>query len=132
MPAHKHAALMLQYSQDAQETDKPWERWEALTKGVWTRLVAHPNWLDTSDYRHTVATIKVNGFDVPEPLKEAPKQGTTFYIASPSDGYFYIQDIWTQYPVDFLVLHRGIAHLTASAASTHAKAMLGIDPNSGE
>ena len=28
MTAHKHAALMLQYAQDAAETDKPWERWE--------------------------------------------------------------------------------------------------------
>jgi len=28
MTAHKHADLMLQYAQDAMETDKPWERWE--------------------------------------------------------------------------------------------------------
>ena len=28
MTAHKHAALMLQYAQDAAETDKPWKRWE--------------------------------------------------------------------------------------------------------
>ncbi len=26
--AHPHAALMMQYAQDAMETDKPWERWE--------------------------------------------------------------------------------------------------------
>ncbi len=34
---HRHADLMLQYANDAQETDKPWERWE----------VAYPN----EDYR---------------------------------------------------------------------------------
>ena len=28
MTAHKHAALMLQYAEDAQTTDKPWELWE--------------------------------------------------------------------------------------------------------
>ena len=25
---HKHADLMLQYAEDAMETDRPWERWE--------------------------------------------------------------------------------------------------------
>lgn len=38
MTAHKHAALMLQYAQDAAETDRPWERWEASTiydGGIW-------------------------------------------------------------------------------------------------
>ena len=28
MTAHKHADLMLQYAQDAMETDKSWEWWE--------------------------------------------------------------------------------------------------------
>ena len=33
MTAHKHAALMLQYAQDAVETAKPWERWELRPMG---------------------------------------------------------------------------------------------------
>ena len=31
MTAHKHAELMLQYAQDATETDKPWELWIKYT-----------------------------------------------------------------------------------------------------
>lgn len=27
---HPHAELMMQYAQDAMETDKPWERWQFL------------------------------------------------------------------------------------------------------
>ena len=28
MPKHKYADFMLQYAQDAQETETPWDRWE--------------------------------------------------------------------------------------------------------
>ena len=40
MDKHIHADLMLQYAQDAQETDKPWERWEVYGKitGRWIPL----------------------------------------------------------------------------------------------
>ena len=34
MAKHIHADLMLQYAQDAMETDKPWERWEVYGK-IW-------------------------------------------------------------------------------------------------
>ena len=38
---HKHADLMLLYANDAQETDKPWERWEWKPRGVklWTDAI---------------------------------------------------------------------------------------------
>ena len=35
---HKHAELMMQYAQDAMETDKPWERWESFIKDSWRDL----------------------------------------------------------------------------------------------
>ena len=40
MAKHVHADLMLQYAQDAMETDKPWERWEVYGKitGRWLSL----------------------------------------------------------------------------------------------
>ena len=42
MTAHKHAALMLQYAQDAMETDRPWERWELYSdkKKEWFTCVS--------------------------------------------------------------------------------------------
>ena len=34
--AHKHAALMMQYAQDAMETENPWERWQFKDdRGYW-------------------------------------------------------------------------------------------------
>ena len=40
---HPHAASMKLYAEDAAETDKPWERWEAGTQvGPWLKLSRNP------------------------------------------------------------------------------------------
>ena len=54
MTAHKHAALMLQYAQDAQTTDKPWELWEMSQLHLcrnWIDCEHNPNWADNIEYR---------------------------------------------------------------------------------
>ena len=49
---HKHADNMVLYSQDAYETDKPWERWEMRSHITdWVPLNNHPSWGDTVYYR---------------------------------------------------------------------------------
>lgn len=134
MPAHPHAASMLQYAQDAAETDKPWERWEFRNSNhaPWETLVNHPGWMKSHQYRRKPKTIKVNGFDVPEPLKEIT-DGAIVWLASChhekfSDWYNYSEDTsWKR-----RALARGLFHTTKEAAVAHAKAMLGIDPNGEE
>lgn len=83
MTKHKHAELMMQYAQDAMETDKPWERWEFRWEGEedWRRLFDHPSWQDNANYRRETPTHIVNGHEVPAPLKGEPDIGS---------GYFYI------------------------------------------
>ena len=51
--AHKHADNMVLYSQDAYETDKPWERWEynAGFDVRWDACTKHPEWATTHEYR---------------------------------------------------------------------------------
>ena len=58
MPAHPHAALMLQYAQDAAETDKPWERWELRlgTNALWAVCTQNPSWIPDYSYRRKVKT----------------------------------------------------------------------------
>jgi len=62
MSAHIHAALMLQYAQDAAETDKPWERWESLpstsTSLDWIGCVANPFWHFGVQYRRKATRLK--------------------------------------------------------------------------
>lgn len=65
MTAHKHAHLMLQYAQDAMETDKPWERWEVKTAAdvqpnvLFQGSSFHPDWYVCNEYRRKPQIIKV-------------------------------------------------------------------------
>ena len=105
-------------------------------------LAADGNWYTTqgtfmhpSKYRikpEEPKTIKVNGFDVPEPMREAPALGTYYYIAYPTYEAYYAGESWDYSVFDICWLHRGMLHSTKEAAVAHAKAMLGIDPYADE
>lgn len=60
--AHKHAELMMQYAQDALETDTPWERWEQEGMGVgmdkWVTMSCNPAWHPHFEYRHKPPTSR--------------------------------------------------------------------------
>lgn len=127
MTAHIHAALMLQYAQDAAETDKPWERWEFKTQdGYWLSNETHPSWSEDNEYRRKPRTIKVNGFDVPEPVKSF--DDGTYWLAEPGEDKFTDEYIWIDDSEDHKWLSRGLIHSTKEAAAKHAMAMCGIDP----
>ena len=76
-----------------------------------------------------IKTIKVNGFDVPAPMSEAPEDEAKIFFPSISHDDFYDETYWQGAACDKLWLVRGVLHSTKSAAIAHAKAMLGIDPN---
>ena len=77
-------------------------------------------------------TIRVNGFDVPEPMREAPVQGAPYFIAAPNARDYYHGCSWDDIPLETCWLLRGLLHSTKEAAVAHAKAMLGIDPYADE
>ena len=73
-------------------------------------------------------TIRIGEFDVPEPLRVAPKRVTgkvtKYWTVSLSsigavDAVIWDNDCW-----DKLFLARGIIHLTREAAEIHTKALL--------
>lgn len=61
MSKHVHAELMLQYAQDAMETDKPWERWQYrhVITNEWKSAGTHPYWDLRTEYRRKPKTIKL-------------------------------------------------------------------------
>ena len=66
---HVHADLMLQYAQDAQETDKPWLNWEfRATSKLWIDCNNSPSWDVVLEYRRKRKTHVVNGKEVAAPL----------------------------------------------------------------
>lgn len=76
-----------------------------------------------------IKTIKVNGFDVPAPMSEAPKDGDEYFLPSINNDDFVDYHDWHGDRYDKCWISRGMLHSTKSAAISHAKAMLGIDPN---
>ena len=126
---HPHAALMMQYAQDAAETDKPWWRWECRLDDShpWESINHNPGWSPGYSYRRKPKTIKVNGFDVPEPLKSLSGLSAYWYPDPFASAYCNMQ--WPgEGTFNSLAIERGLVHATKEAAVAHAKAMLGIDP----
>ena len=74
MTAHKHAALMAQYAQDALETETPWERWQMRPEGGtegWRNCSGRLCFSERFEYRRKPRTLTYS-VTIPEPLREAP------------------------------------------------------------
>jgi hypothetical protein len=123
---HKHAELMALYAQDAMETDKPWERWERRYKGhtYWQSLNCCPTWTPITEYRRKPRTININGFEVPEPVREPLKDGQEYYDVSIGSADNVVKYTWRGESWDFHTMDKGIVHLTKEAAMLHAEALL--------
>lgn len=72
MTKHKHADLMALYAKDAQETDKPWERWESRNSAQhedhFHSLNCTPMWYPHREYRrkpHCVTQTFMVGCGLP-------------------------------------------------------------------
>lgn len=130
MAGHKHAALMLQYAQDAAETDRPWERWEFSNPSVpeWRSVeFSHPLWDEDCNYRRKPRTIRIGEFDVPEPLREAPAMESTYWaIDFFAKDSFVVDYQWDNDSTDQRMLRAGVCHATREAAELHAKALISL------
>lgn len=127
MAAHKHAALMLQYAQDAAETDEPWKRWEFKAPNTeWLEFRTHPEWASAYDYRRKPRTIRIGEYDVPEPLttQDSFAPGAWLYVVALDN----IETICRtpSYPGLRAFIDRGIVHATSEAAELHAKALISL------
>ena len=123
MTAHKHAALMLQYAQDAAETDKPWERWEWKGGRGWYPLASEFAFSIHYEYRRKPKTLTYT-VTIPEPLREAPEVGTIVYIPTPLAKKLASAYCWYGDPPDECLLKRGLCFATGEDAIAAAKAML--------
>lgn len=118
-----HAALRMEYAKDAMTTDKPWELWQRKDpdSGKWRDAWRELQWHPEMQYRRRPKTININGFEVPEPMREAPKQGTQYFIP-----YLLGQPethCWYGSSIDKSLLKAGLVHATYEAAEIHGKAL---------
>lgn len=128
MTAHKHAALMLKYAQDAAETDRPWERWEFEVKsGVWCNLSEHPAWLEHKEYRRKPQVIRVGRHGFLKPIAFTPPKDTIYWVINLSaEGYAPSDMIWTGDKTDFDLLKSCVVHLSRESAQAHADVLNAI------
>ena len=82
---HVHAELMMQYAQDALETDKPWERWEkSLWGNPWRALEGNPAWGVATEYRRKPngKTVLIDGQEFIVPKSFEPNIGDAYFCFS--------------------------------------------------
>ena len=132
---HIHADLMLQYAQDAMETDKPWERWEVYGKitGRWLSLSEGEglSFISEHQYRRkpkmlsvTLASGEVVSW--PEPHRTELEYGDPYFYFVPTHGDIMLKK-WDCAPWDRTTLSNGYIHLTKEAAEQHATALRKIN-----
>jgi len=119
---HPHAESMRLYAQDAMETDKPWERWEFCERGSWRTLADHPLWILRAEYRRKRKTININGYEVPEPVREPLEMCVTYFLPNLAAGPCKLY--WNNDTSDTAWLAAGLIHLTPEDADLHKKALL--------
>ena len=130
---HKHAELMMQYAQDAMETDNPWERWECNTGEVlgWVDMLHNPPWITDTSYRRKPKMISVTLADGevvswPEPHRTELEYGSTYFYFVPTHGDIVLK-VWDCAPWDRTTLSNGCVHLTKEAAEQHSHALFKIN-----
>ena len=78
------------------------------------------------EYRVKPKTIRIGEYDVPEPMREIPARGTTYYVVdmvTPNSPRNYA---WAGDTADISWFNHGILHSTRDAAVLHAKALLSL------
>ena len=126
--AHVHAELMVQYAQDAAETDSPWERWEVkINNGEWCELNGNPNWVEDWGYRRKPQVIRVGRYEFPKPITEVPEDGTEYFCLDfGNNGFVVNSSRWTGDVCDTMSITAKRTHLSREAAQAHADTLNAI------
>lgn len=93
--------------------------------GVWYEK-AHNDLCYDYEYRIRPNTIRIGEYDVPEPLREMPARGTTYYVADTVTPKSPREYAWAGDTADIGWFNRGILHSTRDAAVFHAQALLSL------
>ena len=79
----------------------------------------------------TVPLLQVNGIWFPEPQREPLGMGQHYFFPAPASSSQYGQAVWDDDEHDNRWLTSGLIHLTAEAATSHARAMLSLAAKGG-
>ena len=94
-----------------------------INKDGWIELcrrAADPNFT----VRRRPRTIKIAEVEIPEPMREPPPVGTTYWLADPLHRSKASREQWDGHRFEHGWLRRGLCHLTKEAAETHARTLI--------
>ena len=125
MSKYIHADLIAQYLEDANECEEPWLRWQylSISDGQWYDCTVPVRFSPITKYRRKPRTININGFEVPEPVREPLKDDQKYWLAGITSGT-PVAYWWCNDEADKKWLAAGLIHLTEDAAQIHIDAML--------
>lgn len=81
---------------------------------------------DPENYRIKPKTIRIGNYDVPEPLRVAPKKGQNYWVVAINDQNLSHLSTWTDDGTDNRRLERGLIHLDNQSAELHGKAIVSL------
>lgn len=126
---HKHAALMAQYAEDAQQCDYPWVRWQNrhFTQTTWDTCNTHPVWHEAREYRRKPKTVVINGVELEDDrFTTHPDDRVICYTESVTTPGFYCSAYWSGDVYDKTAIDNGVLHKTKEGAIAFCKARLEI------
>ena len=118
----------------------------ALANGETTQYRSGARWVDATpedvigDLLRTVPgifrvkpkTTNINGYAVPEPMREAPERGTVYWLPSLQHPSAARPLAWHNDGEDNRYLAYGICHFTEEAAKLHAEALVSFTKGEGK
>lgn len=124
---HIHAALMLEYAQDAAVMEAPYKKWEFYHRieEKWKDLTDTPLWSVSNQYRRKKDYRLINGFKVPCPI---PKDSEITKAFTPYFACSSLAVCTTNKESCDRLISRGMGFATFEEAFVTANALLGIDP----
>lgn len=116
---------MMIYAKQAAQMNDPWKLWEIKSHDDqgWFKPNGPFGFVGDWEFRQIPKTIRIGNFDVPEPMREKPKYGTSYYFVEfGNDDFIGVYD-WRDDKTDNRLLDIGICHLTRENCVIHAKAL---------
>lgn len=129
------------------------EMYEALLRGdvlqttsnQQIRMDIHGNIINDSDGRilHGIShyefekwsikpeTININGFEIPEPVREPPKEGENIWLSNVDDHPGFLLTQWKNTKCQNFWLSKGMIHRSEAAAVLHTKALWSFTAKEG-
>ncbi|KLU13893.1 MULTISPECIES: hypothetical protein [Xenorhabdus] len=130
MPKHIHADLISEYARLSHITDRPWEyfQYRFADGNDWLEPVSAIAFHHNTSFRLKPRTIRIGDIDVPEPVRDEPEYGTTYYYPDISLGVCDVEeDTWEgDNYIDSHRLSSGLIHLDRESAELHVRALIAL------